>query len=238
MSSGAWKCVIGWLMLGASASAGDRTEVHPRISEVLFNVPGGITGDADKDGSRHASGDEFIEIANPSNAPISLKGYVLYNRRASFAGGTGSGVRFVFPDCVLPAHGVAVVFNGCESERRPEAGSEEECPAGESAVFPGALVFSMGVKSKGTALANAGDWIALAAPDGSLVEVVWWGAPDPPVPPGVPLTQEVDSNPKGSVQRLEPGEELENHRDIDSQPFSPGVIPRRTSPRKEPARRR
>src|SRR5690606_27204449 len=38
---------------------------HPQITEVLFNVPSGAKGDANGDGERDATGDEFIEIANP-----------------------------------------------------------------------------------------------------------------------------------------------------------------------------
>lgn len=50
---------------------------HPLISEVLFAVPTGKEGDADQDGNRSATGDEFIELFNPHDKPINLKGYVL-----------------------------------------------------------------------------------------------------------------------------------------------------------------
>lgn len=50
---------------------------HPLICEVLYSVPKGDEGDADQNGSRSATGDEFIEIYNPHSTPIDLKGYVL-----------------------------------------------------------------------------------------------------------------------------------------------------------------
>ncbi|MFA6045777.1 MAG: hypothetical protein WC718_12405 [Phycisphaerales bacterium] len=50
---------------------------HPLITEVLFNVPTGAKGDANGDGTRDAVGDEFVELINPHDKPIDLKGYVL-----------------------------------------------------------------------------------------------------------------------------------------------------------------
>lgn len=48
---------------------------HPIITEVLYAVPTGPAGDANQDGTRHATGDEFIELFNPHDVPINLKGY-------------------------------------------------------------------------------------------------------------------------------------------------------------------
>jgi len=213
---------------------------HPQITEVLFNVPNDSRGDANKDGERHAAGDEFVEIANPHGSPINLKGYVIFNRRASFAGGTGKGVRFVFPDVVLAPHSVAVVFNGCESRFSEPIGTEVSAPKAVNPNFAQALAFTMNVKSKGTAFANTGDWVALAAPDGTILDVVSWGEPDPPPPTGALRHQEVDKNSKGSVQRLGPEDELEAHPEINGEPHSPGLIPTRTKaagPRKSPSSR-
>ncbi len=50
---------------------------HPVITEVLYAVPTGPEGDANADGVRSATGDEFIELINPHDKPIRLKGYVL-----------------------------------------------------------------------------------------------------------------------------------------------------------------
>lgn len=50
---------------------------NPLITEVLFDVPGGVAGDANGDTKRSATGDEFIELINPHDRPINLKGYML-----------------------------------------------------------------------------------------------------------------------------------------------------------------
>jgi hypothetical protein len=52
-------------------------QLHPTITEVLFAVPTGDNGDADLDGTRSATGDEFVELYNPHDRPINLKGYIL-----------------------------------------------------------------------------------------------------------------------------------------------------------------
>jgi hypothetical protein len=210
----------------AHASGGSTIPApHPQITEILFNVPNDETGDANKDGERHAAGDEFIEIANAHDSPVNLKGYVLFNRRASFDGSEGSGVRFEFPDCELPAHGMCVVFNGCDAKFTGPVGNPSKAPESGNEAFNGVMVFSMENSSKGRALANGGDWLVLAAPDGTIVECVWWGEPKPAPPQEALRKQEVDANPKGSVQRLGPEAELEPHKGINGEPCSPGNIP-------------
>lgn len=55
---------------------------HPLITEVLASVPSGPRGDANGDGTRDAIGDEFIELVNPHDKPIQLKGYMLVDSDA------------------------------------------------------------------------------------------------------------------------------------------------------------
>lgn len=50
---------------------------HPLITEVYYAVGPGPLGDASGDGKRDANGDEFIELINPHDKPINLKGYTL-----------------------------------------------------------------------------------------------------------------------------------------------------------------
>lgn len=213
-------------LLAVPALAEDPASNHPQITEVLFNVPPDAPGDANKDGERHAAGDEFIEIANPHDAPINLKGFVLFNRRASFDGSEGNGVRFEFPEFVLPGHALCVVFNGCDSKIAGPIGTSARPPASGNDAFDGAPVFTMENTSKGRALANGGDWIALAAPDGTIIDCVSWGDPKPP-PPSAARSQKVEANPGGSVQRLAPDEDLKPHREINGTCCSPGAIPSR-----------
>jgi hypothetical protein len=196
------------------------------ITEVLFHVPPEPGGDANADGVRHATGDEFIEVANPRDEPVNLKGYVLYSRRAGFARGATGGVRFEFPECVLPPHAVCVVFNGCDSAMAAPVGTERAAPSSGHAGFNGVMVFSMENRAKPRALSNSGDWIVLASPDGTILDGAWWGEPTPP-PPEAIVRHRVEENPKGSVQRLTPEGTFEAHPSIDGAPFSPGVIPRR-----------
>jgi len=115
---------------------------HPLITEVLYAVPTGDEGDADGDGLRSATGDEFVELINPHNRPIRLKGYVITDGRNLLSTGgtsrnarreppagskpakgteTGGGgaltdrksrIRFEFPDLTLQPGQVVVVFNG------------------------------------------------------------------------------------------------------------------------------
>lgn len=54
---------------------------HPLITEILYAVPQGDEGDASKDGRRSATGDEFIELINPHDTPIKLKGYAIVDGR-------------------------------------------------------------------------------------------------------------------------------------------------------------
>lgn len=215
-------------LLPAVALAAAIPPPHPIITEVLFNVPPAPAGDANKDGTRHATADEFVEIANPHDSPINLKGYVLFSRRSSFGGSAAGGVRFVFPDFELAPGGVCVVFNGFDASIPPPVGTADGAPDRGHPAFGGATLFTMEIRSKGRALANNGDWIVLSAPDGTPIDCVVWGDPDPPPPPDVLRRQAVDPDPKGSVQRLTPDGDLVPHRDINGEPFSPGIIPKRT----------
>jgi hypothetical protein len=84
---------------------------HPLITEVLYAVPNATGGDANLDGVRHASGDEFVELFNPHDKPIQLFGYSLSDRNPE---GKGQ-FKFTFPAFELPPGAVAVVFNGFEA---------------------------------------------------------------------------------------------------------------------------
>lgn len=53
---------------------------NPLITEIHFNVRG--DGDATQDGQRDAVGDEFIELINPHDKPIRLRGFTLVDSEA------------------------------------------------------------------------------------------------------------------------------------------------------------
>lgn len=125
---------------------------HPLITEVLYAVPTGDEGDADGDGTRSATGDEFVELINPHDSPINLKGYVLTDGKnlrsgkenakpsgrsggtrpnespARPAGDDESRIRFVLPDIELKPGEVVVVFNGYTGTAEPK-GARPASPA-------------------------------------------------------------------------------------------------------------
>lgn len=83
---------------GPTSQPAKGTGAHPTITEVLYDVPGRLAGDANKDGKRTSGGDEFIELANLSSAPINLKGYTVldsnaWEAREESLGGTSPGSR-------------------------------------------------------------------------------------------------------------------------------------------------
>lgn len=195
---------------------------HPVITEVLFNVPLGPEGDANKDGVRDAAGDEFVEMMNPHGAPIALGGYTLTNRLTTGDPKVNRGVRFRFPEFELEPGGVVVVFNGHGASIPGPVGNERGAPSGPNERFAGAWVFSMEKPSGNRAMANTADFILLSAPDGAPVDAVEWNGPRPGVPRGTRRVAEVRADPKGSVQRRGADGEMLPHLEIDGRVFSPG----------------
>lgn len=206
----------------------DRTPVafpHPLITEVLFAVPTGDAGDANRDGQRQVAGDEFVELINPHGQAINLRGYTLMNR-PSGSGGTAS-VRFTFPAMTLEPGQVVVVFNGHDSNIPGPVGTSRAAPTARNPNFGEAWVFSMQAPSTRSAFTNSGDWVALHAPGpglrpGDPVQVVRWGRPDG-TPPPAPLIEDAPSNPKGSVTRRTLAGGWVSSDAIDAQAFSPGL---------------
>jgi hypothetical protein len=222
---------------GAARAEALATTHHPAITEVLFNVPRGEAGDADRDGVRRATDDEFVELFNGGDATIDLAGYRLISRLAwadrDEPGGGSKGVRFTFPEgSALEPGQLVVVFNGGPKARVPgPVGDAEQPPASGNPRFDGAMVFTAGLGGN-KAFANAGDFVLLLDPAGRPVDGVVWGEPSvsPPNadaggPWGGYRLQRVDDDPGGSVQRLGAYGDLEAHRSIDGRRFSPGVMP-------------
>lgn len=209
----------------APDGAGKISATYPVISEVLFNVPSGASGDANQDGVRSASGDEFVEIYNSTAAAINLRGYRLLNRIAYNEPDSSKGVRFMFPDVSLPPGGVAVVFNGHDAQIVGPMGDSHHAPKGTNAKFHDALVFHMDFKGRGTSFNNSADFVVLVAPDNKPVDVVTWGDCDPKPPANALRTETVKAGVKGSVQRITADAAMVEHRTINDELFSPGAIP-------------
>jgi len=167
------------------------------ITEILADPPSGTAGDANGDGDRDPSGDEFIEIVNAGREPVCLSGWTL--------GDVKDAERHVFPlGRALPAGGVLVVFGG-------------GVPTGR---FGGAEVQRA---AAGLGLANAGDVLTLRDGTDTIARRVSWGncggAPcaDDHWPGALDIA--------GSIaRRPAPGSRWTSHTAIDGSRFSPGVV--------------
>lgn len=74
------------------------------INEILADPPAGLSGDANADGIRHSSQDEFIELFNSGGAAVDVSGWALYDAVL---------LRHLFPTgSVLAAQHYLVVFGG------------------------------------------------------------------------------------------------------------------------------
>jgi hypothetical protein len=191
---------------------------HPIISEVLYAVPAGDGGDANKDGNRHSAGDEFVELYNPHDKPIQLLGYTINDRNPPRKGQ----LKFTFPALELPAHRAVVVFNGNEQTwtHAGPVGDASKAPAGPSKVFFDAYVFTMRCPSARTSWSNTGDYVLLSDPAGTPLECVTWGTYKEPTPAAT-LVEQAPLTSKGSVQRISPTGPFVPHIDL-SAPAKPG----------------
>ncbi len=206
---------------------------HPIITEVLYAVPSGDTGDANGDGNRQATGDEFVELFNPHDKPISLRGYTIADKSA----GKPGSLKFVFPACTLQPGQCAVVFNGFECTwpgTTEGVGDSMQAPKGGHTKFGGALVFSMKVDSSRNAFSNSGDCALLIAPDGNALEVVKWGKVDKA--PTAKASHEAPTTNRGSVQRSSATGPFAAHEGVGSPVlrYSPGVFPPGAKPAATP----
>lgn len=202
-----------------------RLRPHPVITEVLFNVPNDATGDANKDGVRDATGDEFVELFNPHARTVNLRGYTILSRMSLGDDTAKKGVRFTFPDLELPPGAVVVVFNGYKAQIKGFVGTAERAPPKVHPDFHKAGVFSMGITAKNRSWNNAGDFVLLQAPDGTPVDAIWWGEPSPAPPPNTLRSAEAPAKSGGSVQRTDALADPAPHADIDGAVCSPGSIP-------------
>ena len=210
-------------MLGADAPK--HSALHPVITEILYNVPPGDAGDAARDGTRDAAGDEFVELFNPHPKAINLQGYTIANRLAAAEPAGKRGVRFTFPKFELPPGGVVVVFNGYKTTIAQPVGTSARAPSGPNKEFSDAFIFTMGTRQPMNAFKNDGDFVLLSSPDGKALQCIIWGEPDPPPPSAVARTETVAEAPKGSVQRLTADGDIQPHPAIDGRAFSPGEMP-------------
>ncbi|HEY3041514.1 MAG TPA: lamin tail domain-containing protein [Pyrinomonadaceae bacterium] len=132
------------------------------INEFLADPPDSATdptvGDANHDGVRSPSDDEFVELVNTTTHDIDVSGYQILTRGAT---GTNDVVRFTFaPDTIMPACTAAVVFGGGTFNSANPA-------------FGGAQVFKP--SSGSLSLTNTGGVITLRDQTGAIVNLVTYG---------------------------------------------------------------
>jgi predicted extracellular nuclease len=129
------------------------------INEIHFDPASGVAGDANGDGTRDFSQDEFIEIVNTSGSAIDISGWTLSD---------DDGDDFTFPaNTILSAGQALVLFGG----GTPPGNVGDGQP---NSNFGGALVF-VDDGSIGSGLSNSGEVIELRDENGSIVDSVGYG---------------------------------------------------------------
>jgi hypothetical protein len=194
---------------------------HPLITEILAVVPKGDTGDANKDGTRDATTDEFVELMNPHDEDIELGGYTITDRNA---GGQGA-VEFTFPSMTLEPGEVVVVFNGKGTKFATQVGTEQAQADEKEEAFD-AWVFVMENAGQFAGFSNKGDWVLLSDENGKPIHVVSWGTFKEKLPAGEGLIKEQPSDgSEGSMCRYLVGGPIVGHSALDGRKFSPGEHP-------------
>jgi hypothetical protein len=217
--------LLGADVLAQAAESGSlpsQAAGYPVITEVLYDVPSReLGGDANLDAMRSSVADEFVELMNPHDVPIDLTGFKIEDGlpQEQFR------LVFTFPEFTLGPGEVVVVFNGARADEIPgDDGTPERAPKIRNPHFGDGWVFSMRQPQAIKVFDNQGDLIVVRAPDGQVVDAVWWGQP-PMAPPKIERVAELPVDPQMSMQRLGPNERMQGHMDIDGTRFSPGRIP-------------
>jgi uncharacterized repeat protein (TIGR01451 family) len=125
------------------------------INEVLADPPDTLAGDANHDGVRDTSQDEFVEIVNTTSSDIDISGYELLTR------GTTDTLRHKFAsNTILPAGGAIVVFGGGTFDAL-------------NPIFGGAQVFKASTGS--LSLVNGGGVVTLRDTAGAVASLFSYG---------------------------------------------------------------
>jgi uncharacterized protein (TIGR03437 family) len=129
------------------------------INELLADPPDGLNGDANHDGVRDSSADEFVELVNATTNDIDLSGYQLQSRSLT---ATNDTLRHRFaPGTTLPADTAVVIFGG---------GSLKA----QDPTFGGSQILK--ASSGGLSLVNGGGVVTLRKPNGDIVTSVAYGS--------------------------------------------------------------
>jgi uncharacterized protein (TIGR03437 family) len=132
------------------------------INEVLADPPGAAptdsNGDANHDGVRSSSDDEFVELVNSTSRDIDISGYQLLARSSSAASDT---LRHTFANgTILAARTAVVIFGG-------------GAPNPSDPVFGGALILK--ASTGGLSLSNTGGIVTLRDSSGAVANIFEYG---------------------------------------------------------------
>ena len=166
------------------------------INEVLVDPPDGAAGDANRDGVRDSSQDEFVELVNNTARDLDLTGYLLQTRSSSAASDT---IRHRFAAGTILQAGTAIVIfgGGTVNANDPE--------------FGGSQVFR--ASSGGLSLANSGGVVTLRDTSGATVTSLTYGSA---VGLAADINQSISRSPDvfgGFIP----------HQSVDERLFSPGT---------------
>ncbi len=120
------------------------------INEFLADPASGLSGDANGDGVRDASDDEFIELVNTTSMTLDLSSFVITDSISP---------RHIFPTGTIIGPGQSIVVFGGGN------------PTGS---FGGAQVYTASTGS--LSLNNSGDTISLLSPASTIIDTVSYGS--------------------------------------------------------------
>ncbi|HYG09600.1 MAG TPA: Ig-like domain-containing protein, partial [Pyrinomonadaceae bacterium] len=192
-------------------SATARVTIFPLalvLNEILADPPDGAAGDANRDGTRSAAQDEFIELVNASTVDLNIGGYQLTTR-----GGSGADtVRHTFaPDTMIAPGTAIVVFGGARADT-----FDATHPA-----FAGAQVLN--ASTGGLSLTNGSSVVKLLDPAGALVEqLAYGGAGEPDADRNQSLTRAPDITGDFTAHETAPasvGRSFSPGTRVDAAPF-------------------
>lgn len=122
------------------------------VSEIHADPASGANGDANGDGVRSATADEFVEVLNTGFTSADISGWTIAD---------ANGVQFTFPaNTVLPAREAAVVFGG-------------GTPTGS---FGNAMAHGLVFTASGLSLNNSGDTVLLDDDGGATIQGIVYGS--------------------------------------------------------------
>jgi uncharacterized protein (TIGR03437 family) len=132
------------------------------INEVLADPPGAAAtdsiGDANHDGVRSSSDDEFVELVNSTSRDIDISGYQLLARSSAASNDT---LRHTFAaGTILAARTAVVIFGG-------------GAPDSSDPVFGGALILK--ASTGGLSLSNTGGIVTLRDSSGAVANLFEYG---------------------------------------------------------------